>query len=207
MGDRAAMASTLLNLGVVHTDLGEYDDAEPLIRQAMEICNEFGDRRRLAATNTNLGSIMSHRGRDIEAKELYAHALALHRETGYRLGIAVALNNVGTAAFRLGDAREAEAYLRAALAEAREGKFDFVALDALVWFAALHGKTGKSELAAELLALVLHHPASDNESLTVARKHFAELARALPHDVIARAEARGKAWQLEETVAEILRAK
>ncbi|MBI5651632.1 MAG: tetratricopeptide repeat protein, partial [Chloroflexi bacterium] len=207
MGERAAMASTLLNLGVVHTDLGEYDDAEPLIRQAMEICNEFGDRRRLAATNTNLGSILSHRGRDVEAKELYAHALALHRETGYRLGIAVALNNVGTAAFRLGDDREADAYLRSALAEAQESKFDFVALDALVWFAALQSKTGKSEFAAELLALVLHHPASDNESLTTARKHFAELARELPRDVIARAEERGCARQLEQVVAEILRAK
>lgn len=207
MGDRAAMASTLLNLGVVHTDLGEYDDAEPLIRQAMEICNEFGDRRRLAATNTNLGSIMAHRGRDVEAKELYAHALALHRETGYRLGIAVALNNVGTAALRLGDDREAEMYLRAALAEARESKFDFVALDALVWFAALQSKSGKLELAAELLALVLHHPASDNESLTIARKHFAELGAKLPKDARARAEERGRARQLEETVAEILQTK
>jgi len=131
----------------------------------------------------------------------------LHRETGYRLGIAVALNNVGTAAYRLGDDREAEAYLRAALAEAQESKFDFVALDALVWLAALQCKTGKSEFAAELLALVLHHPASDNESLTVARQHFAELGAKLPKDARARAEERGRARQLDETVTEILRTK
>ena len=205
MGDRAGTASSLLNLAVVHTDLGEYAQAEPLIWQAMEICSEFGDRRRLAATNTNLGALAFMQGRFAEAKIFYTRALDLHRETGYRLGIAVALNNVGTAAYSLGEVRGAFVYLHQALAEAQESQLDFVALDALVWLAALYCQRGRAELATELLTLVLHHPASDNETLASARKQFAKFEHELTHEVMTRAEARGRVRKLEETVAEILR--
>jgi len=204
IGDRAGIASSLLNLATVTTNLGEYAESESLLQQALAILSEFGDRRRMAAVYTNLGAVAHRTGRNAAAKEFYEHALALHRETGLRMGIAIALNNVGSAACDLGEFEQARTYLIQSLKEAKANQLDFVALDALVWIAALWQHEDKRERAVELLALVLNHRASDSESLVNARQRLGQLTVELSADQVQRAKERGRALTLEQALDELI---
>lgn len=204
LGDQAGVASSLLNLATVTTNLGEYAESEAALQQALTILREFGDRRRMAAVYTNLGAVAHRTGRSAAAKEFYQHALALHRETGMRMGITIALNNVGSAACDLEEWAEARTYLLQALREAKANQLDFVALDSLVWIAALRQHEGKRESAVELLALVLQHSASDSESKLTARTKLAQCRSQLAPQVAAQAEARGAAMTLEQALDELI---
>jgi hypothetical protein len=64
--------------------------------------------------------------------------------------------------------------------------------------------SSKKEQAIEILALVIHHPATLGLSKDKAARLLGELEAELPPEVVAAAQERGKTRQLEEVVGEIL---
>ena len=74
----------------------------------------------------------------------------------------------------------------------------------LVGIATLLAAEGEKERALELLALVLHHPLSWQWTKDRAAPLVAELEAELSPEVVAAAQARGQARDLEATVAELL---
>lgn len=200
LGDRIGLASSLINLSVALTNSGEDAPTEALLTEALAISREFNDARRTAAVLTNLGAVAKRAGRLEDEKSYYQQALAVHRESGFRLGIALALNNLGSVTCRLGEWAEARRYLRASLNEANSSKFDFVALDALVSVALLRVKEGRSLNAIEVLALPLHHPAADGETVAAARELLAEISAGHTPASIAAALERGQTSTLADVV-------
>jgi len=68
------------------------------------------------------------------------------------------------------------------------------------------GESGdiEQEQAIELLALALHHPASEQETKDRAKRLLDELASSLPRESVAAAQERGQARDLKATVEELL---
>ena len=76
----------------------------------------------------------------------------------------------------------------------------YVLLGPARWLA----RRGEVERATELAALALHHPDSIDEVQDKARQILTELEGRLPPDAFAAAQVRGRARDLEATLAELL---
>jgi tetratricopeptide (TPR) repeat protein len=118
--DQPLLRARLLDtLGGIHTDLGLYDEARPLLAEALEVrerLNGPGDPE-VAETLVRLGAVAHLSGKG-EAVPLFSRALAIREE---RFGsehpdVADVLNNLGTALAARGRFDEAEAALRRSLA-------------------------------------------------------------------------------------------
>ena len=116
----------------------------------------------------------------------------------------------GIAERGLGDSRQAERHLYDALqVVARVGPFPFLFLPlvfALPAVALLLVNRGEVDRAVELYALASRYPIVANSRWfeDVAGKHIATAATTLPPDVVAAAQERGRARDLDETVKELL---
>jgi hypothetical protein len=79
-----------------------------------------------------------------------------------------------------------------------------LALDILMSLARLSAEDGDVARALELLAFVLHHPASEQQTRDQAEPLRAELAQRTSADALHAAEARGRALELDELAAQVL---
>lgn len=111
-------ARLLATLGGIHTSLGLYDEARPLLKEALAIRERLQGRGdpEVAETLVRLGTLARLSGRG-DAVALFRRALAI-RETA--LGpdhpdVADVLNNLGTTLAAQGSFEEAEAVLRHSL--------------------------------------------------------------------------------------------
>jgi eukaryotic-like serine/threonine-protein kinase len=122
----AEVGRALVNLAAVHRRLGRYDDAERLLREAIEQREQtFGPESPLAAlTRARLGGLLAeHLARYAEAGELFQEALEVQTSV---LGIdhparGEALEGLGLVAERTGDPVRAEAYFREAIRTLESG--------------------------------------------------------------------------------------
>ena len=107
---------------------------------------------------------------------------------------------------RVGDHQESGEYFHEALRFALEVRAVPQILIGLVGIATLLASSERPDLerSAELLAFFLSHPASYKTTQDKAKRGLAELASDLPPEVMAAAQERGKASELERVVAEVL---
>ena len=112
----------------------------------------------------------------------------------------------GACLHRAGRGRCGQGYLREALKESSTIGHVPLILEVLVGVALLRAKAGprEREQAAELLGLVLGHPAVHEDARQLADPVLAVLRDVLPPDELDAAMARGKALDLEQVVEEIL---
>ncbi len=80
---RPEMATSLHLLGAVLIDVGEFDEAENVLRAAMTIrTNLFGEKdNRVAGVMDNLTLLYAHEGRYEEGQEMFARSEAIYTET------------------------------------------------------------------------------------------------------------------------------
>ena len=104
----------------------------------------------------------------------------------------------------LGDLRTARQYCRMSLEAARSAGLPARSLFTLVFVARISLLQGRAVEAAELLSLVLSHPATWALAKDQASEVMAGVADALPPDCLSGALARGRARDLEATVTELL---
>jgi tetratricopeptide (TPR) repeat protein len=120
MGDLAAAAHALNNLGTAYWRQGGHRRAEEHYLQALALFRDLGDRYGQARTLGNLATVFSRQGGHRRAEEHYLQALALFRDLGDRYGEARTLGNLGTALWRHGGLRRAEEHYLQALALYRD---------------------------------------------------------------------------------------
>jgi diguanylate cyclase (GGDEF)-like protein len=97
LGDRAAVALSLNNIGIVYERLGEYDRALEYYNRALAIRQALGGQpNRIAAILNNIGDVHLERGDSERALQFHQRALALRRQVGDRSGVAISLKNLGS---------------------------------------------------------------------------------------------------------------
>jgi tetratricopeptide (TPR) repeat protein/DNA-binding SARP family transcriptional activator len=155
MGDRAAEAYALANLGVVHMRQGRYEQAAEHYQGALGLFRETGDRVGEARTLTHLGLVNWRQGRYQQAAERHAQALTCYRQTGTRVGEANALSNLGLVSWRQGRYGEAAEGHRQALTLYRETGHRFGEANALANLGVVYLRQGRYEQADDDLRQAL----------------------------------------------------
>jgi tetratricopeptide (TPR) repeat protein len=209
-GFRTASVFPLDGLGTVARLRGEYQQAEQLHQESLAICREIDELRGIALCLNNLGLLAYDLKEYPKAEQLLQESLTRYEQIGHRQGMASALCHLGYVACALGNARyeAARQQFHQSLEIAMKIGARPVALNALVgwatWLSASVSDDSAQERAVELLALVTHHPASEQETKDKAGRLLAELASSLPSESVTAAQERGKAGKLDTVLLEML---
>ena len=119
LGDRAAQATALNNLGIARRLTGDYPGSADAHREALAISRGLGDRPGQATALSNLAVVLGAADYPGAARAL-DEALAISRDLGDRLGQATVLNDLGNLRRTTGDFPGAAQALEEALAISRD---------------------------------------------------------------------------------------
>jgi predicted ATPase/DNA-binding SARP family transcriptional activator len=200
-GDRTGTAFTLKDLGEVARLRENMVLAEHHYQQSLAIADEIGLPLAIAQALRGLGSLAQGVGDYVIAKEHYKKGLDTLRtirltdHTG---------DFSGWASLGLGEWIEAERGFLDLLRVTISTRQFPIALDALAGLAAVQGETGQLERALELLALILDHPATNQETKDRVTQLQSGLASTLPADEVEEALERGRGLDLERVAIEML---
>ncbi|MBV9278589.1 MAG: tetratricopeptide repeat protein, partial [Chloroflexi bacterium] len=164
--DPMELSSHLARLAWVARRVGDYEQAETLVRQRLAVARgQMGpaDAWWLVAWSLNhLGDVARCRDDVGRAASLYEESLTLFRQHGDRQGIAAVLHNQGRVALAQGDAGRARALFLESLSLFRQLNFVWSVADCLMGLAGVAGQEGRPERAALLFgAAAAAHEAID----------------------------------------------
>lgn len=95
IGDKKAVADSLLSKGIAQRWLGEYSDAMNSLEKCLPMFLSLNDKIGVGDTWLNIGVIHFRLGNYDQAMEFYQKSLALDEEIGYNAGIAKNLAVIG----------------------------------------------------------------------------------------------------------------
>ncbi|GAA3824179.1 BTAD domain-containing putative transcriptional regulator [Sphaerisporangium flaviroseum] len=148
-GDLAGEAGAVANLGVVHWQLGDYEQAAGHLQRALDLFRKIGDQVGEARTVGNLGILHSRMGFPGRAFDDHTRALALFRELGDQVGEANTLANLGAVFVLLGRDEPAATHNLRALELFRELGHRGGEATALTNLGEVEARLGRYERAAE----------------------------------------------------------
>jgi hypothetical protein len=121
-------------------------------------------------------------------------------------GLGESLGLLGYVVLRLNNRPQAQHYIRENLQIAAETGMFLPQMTALTGMALLLADQGDKERAVELYTLALQngHVANSRWFEDVVGRHIAAISQTLPPEVVAAAQARGKARNLQATLKELL---
>ncbi|MGW3959350.1 BTAD domain-containing putative transcriptional regulator [Amycolatopsis sp. NPDC005003] len=163
-------------LGVVYSDLHEFDTAVECHRRAQAIFEEIGDLHGQAWNLNNLGVVHVEMNAITDSANCFQRALALFRKTGDRQGEAISLNNLGDAERLRGRPAAAVECLTGAL-DIQRNRDDQAGLQfTLHTLGDLYRGTGKPETAVTHYeqALAISRHLNDDRSAARTLSHLAE---------------------------------
>ncbi len=181
-GDLSSLAMAIDDLAVATYWMGDYERAEPLLREAIAMRRLLDDDAGLIKPMNNLASILMGRGELDEAEELYRQNLARRRALyGDRdPDVATSLRHVATVLYHRGDLDGAEPLLLEALDIRREtfgARSTAVAyvLSSLGKLAQARGRHEEAEARLrEALDIRLEHLGEDSLHVAITRKDLAD---------------------------------
>ncbi len=173
IGDLAGRAWSQWQLGVLARYRGDYDEADALYRESIDLFDAIDDAPGVAHVRYSMGDVARLRGDDSVAVELYTKSLAELREHGDRRCVASTLSNLGKVALHRDDIREASGYFAQSLAARLELGDQAGIAECLEAFAAVT-QGADPAAAARLLgaadalreATGASRPSSDEDALT-----------------------------------------
>jgi len=158
----------VLNLeGVARQQLGQFDQAELVLRRMADLGRELGEREIESTAYLNLGTIALARSNPERAKELFEHSLGLRGETGESRGSIQTLLNLCTVALESDDVRAASRILDRVEPSIRSmGEKGLVAtLEGMRGLVA--ARQGKLDEAERRFVQALHHAQRQGQPLKV----------------------------------------
>lgn len=193
-------------LGFAALHLGNYSQAREQAQLIRAVYQEHSTPWGIAWSLSLLASLALVEGDPAAALELLEQGTGLNRGVGQRDRLAADFGLMAFAARERGHLGRAKRYLLDACRTAVEIGNQRQLEELLPVLALLSADQGEPERAVELYALAKRYP-SVAESLwyeEVAGKHITILAATLPPDVVEAARRRGRALDLEATIAEYL---
>ena len=190
LGDRAAEATALTNLGIICWRQGRYPQAIDYHEHARAASVEIGDPVGEAIAVANLGIVYERQGRLGEAAESHRLALDLFQRAGDRSGEARALANLGSVEARQDQCEAAVGCYQQALALLRQIGDRAAEASALPDLGVVYQRLGRYEEAADCYrqALALFADSGDRIGEAEARNGVAEILLATGRPDEARAE-------------------
>jgi len=204
LGSLRGASSALNNLGDVALARGDLATAKKLYQESMALDREVGYPKGIAISLVNLAEVAYAEGAFDEAERFAGESLTLCGKIGYREGSVFCLAHLGNIAAARGDGEEARKYFRGGLRLAAELGTVPWALEILTGVAALLAQEGKDERAAELVAFVACHPASEDVNKAHAKRLSNEVAGRLGDRLFTAAQKKGKAKDLKEVMKEFV---
>ncbi len=183
IGDRAAEAMTLSELGFLDWQQSRNQQAGDRHRQAVALFHEAGDRNGEAYALSGMGLAEATLGRYEQAARHQEQAIAIFREIGERFGEARALGYLGMARHRQGRYEEATGYHRRTLDLFREIGDRTGEAWALARLGNIELRLGRYPSAAEYLQQALaqfhemSHAGGEAENLTILGEVYLRLGR------------------------------
>jgi tetratricopeptide (TPR) repeat protein len=210
LDDKWLLAFTLFGAGMAAIVQEDYAQARQLAETNLKLCKEIGDEIGSTQPLIVLGHVAFGRGEFKEARDFYLRCMAMAQKTGFHYAIQTASKYMCKAALSLHEIEEAEKYLLQSLTITKEIGFVRDIVNLLYEFARLRVAHGDLEGAAELLALVIAHPASDLYRMLEGRirdsaeQLLSQIESDLPPDVLSAALERGRNLDIDEVVDDLL---
>jgi predicted ATPase len=204
--DQWGLALALLDIGLIETYTGNYDEAQSALEEGSVLFRKLGDSWGLAQTLNSLGDVMRIRADYARAEELYEESLGLYRELDVQPDIPASLHNLGYVALALGDRDKARDLFAEALGLQIALKTRGGCAECIAGLGAVAAVDGAAEKAARLLAFADEVRLSEGSAWWPAekadRERYTALARSqLDPAIWDKATAEGRAMTLERAIA------
>lgn len=105
-----SLGEALNNMGVFHSNKGDYEKALESYKKSLKIMEGAGYKKEIAVTLNNIGYIHLTQGRAVIALEFYFNSLSIKKEIQDEKGIANSLNNIAQVYYDHGDIAKALEY-------------------------------------------------------------------------------------------------
>src|SRR6185369_11849073 len=158
LGEKGREADTLLQLGLLRSNLGATAEASRLLHHAADLYGTLGDRAGQARALNEAGRLCERSGRADEALGEYRQAASLAQAAGARWSQIDALNNLGTLLNHQGRPREAIALLEDAWKLGDELHCDDCQASVLVNLGSAHHSLFEPQIAIDLYKQALGLP-------------------------------------------------
>ncbi len=120
MGDERGIADTLVTLGDINEQLGEYETGIENINRALQVYEKLDNPDSVGYAHYGLGKISQAQGHFLAAQERFGKALTFFRQVGNVNGMSNALARMCRAAMALGDFKRVHEGLENSLALERQ---------------------------------------------------------------------------------------
>ncbi|NDJ62020.1 MAG: AAA family ATPase [Chloroflexi bacterium] len=206
LNDGRVTAESLFTLGGrLAVTQGDPREARHYLEDSLLLARTIGDRWTMANALHNLGFALAWLGDQEAARRHYYESLTLAQMSGDRWLMSANLSNLGFIALQRSIPDSAREYLRGALWLAQDIGALPRTLNALAGFAWHALLVGQAERGAELLGLVLAHPASETWLLELCDADLCpRFAAVLPAADFAAARTRGAGLLLDGVLATLI---
>ena len=200
-----ALSNTWQGYAKMH--LGRYEQARTQLQKGLTLFRKIGNPTLTGLSLRFLALVLLTDAAYAEASSLFRESDVFPREQGYLTDLSYNQAMSAYAAYGLGNLPQAQQHLAEALRIAVEIRFVGVLFFALPAIALLLAEWGEPERAVELYTLPRHHflmVANSRWFEEIVGQHITAAVATLPPQVVAAAQARGRARDLWETAEALL---
>ena len=204
LNNQSATVSILNNLATLDISNGNFKEAETFLKEGLELARQLDITYPLPLMLNNLAKISLARNNFSDATSLCQEGLQTAKATNLVSHQARIHETLGKISLKLNKMRQAKKHFTDNLRLAHESNEIFTSLQALTWLAYVYMKENKAEQAANLLGLVLNHPAVSKQTRKHADEVLKTLKSLLPRAEFEAALGYGKKLSLPEIIVEVL---
>jgi len=147
--NKLGIAASLLNIGIIYTDLSDYPKALEYQEKSLKIFREIYDEKGIGICLNNLGSIYKNQSNYSKALEYFQSSLAIQEARKDTFEILTCFHNIGVVYEQLKDFPKAIEYYQMELKYANQINDDDGVIGSLVGIGNILSSTGKQKEAEQ----------------------------------------------------------